>query len=308
MRAAWSFLPLVVLAAASCTDQPTHPAQSADAPLRSTGAAAGVEHWTVQKGGYAVSLYPGFASRAVLQTAGGPVELYRQNGSYRLPDGAPGAARQHQIALQGGRYGRDLALSVHDPKHEVARVRVYLYGDDHVPGSGIQTEPVETLDVDNKAATCPPACKAATTSGAASTVSTADVDVAATFMAPAIQPRVTRAGGYDFSVDPSFSSRAVAEVHGGEAVELYRQNGIFNLPVGFTVPAAGHQIRLAGGQFVRNVALQVRDPLHHIARIDLELYNPARGSGGSPNETVTILNKAATCPPNCVTPPPGEDP
>ena len=295
------FLPLVVLAAvAGCADQPTHPMQNAVAALQNGQPSDAVEHWKVEKAGYAVSLYPGFASRAVLETLGGPVELYQQGGSYRLPAGAAGAARKHQIALQGGQYGRDLALSVLDPKHEIARIRVFLYGDGHVPGSGIPSDAVETLVVNNDAKTCPPDCEDVTKSGAASTVSTSYIDAAATFTAPNFEPRVSRAGGYELSVDPSFASRAVSEVHGGGAVQLYRQNGIFNLPVGFTTPSAAHQIRLVGGKFGRNVALQVRDPKHHVARIELDLYDPARKSGATDsNETVTILNTAETCPPHC---------
>ena len=297
MRMSKCVLPVVL--AAACADQPTQPDS---APARGVQSAGGVEHWTVQKEGYALTLYPGFASRAVLQSAGGTVELYKQSGSYRLPAGAAGAARQHQIALKGGQYGRDLALSVLDPKHEVARIRVFLYGSDNVPGSGMPSTLVDTLVFVNKAVTCPPTCKTLTASGAASTVSTSYVDAAASFAAPAFEPRVARAGGYELSVDPSFASRAVAEVQGGGAVELYRQNGIFNLPVGYAAPSATHQIRLAGGRFGRNVALQVRDPRHHVARIELDLYDPAR-KGGPANETVNILNAAQTCPPTCVTEP-----
>lgn len=291
------FLPLFALAAA-CGEQPAQPVQ--DTPAYSAHAAGGVEHWTVQKEGHTVTFYPGFASRAVLQSAGGTVEMYRQSGSYRLPAGAEGAARQHQIVLRGGQYGRDVALSVFDPKHEIARIRLFLYGAGHVPGSGIQSEPVDTLVVDNTADFCPPICNGMTGSGAASSVSTSYVDAAASFVAPSFAPRVSRAGGYELSVDPSFASRAVAEVRGGGAVELYRQNEIFNLPAGFTVPATAHQIRLSGGKFGRNLALQVSDPKHHVANIEISFHDPSRKRGDAgPNEKLTVLNTADTCPPHC---------
>ena len=296
MQMSKCFLPLLALAAA-CADQPTQPVQ--DAPARGVQSAGKVEHWSVQKDGYGVSLYPGFASRAVLHTAAGEVELYKQDASYRLPAGASGAARQHQIALKGGQYARDLGISVLDPKHEIARIRVYLYGDDHVPGSGIQSEPVETLVVDNRAATCPPACDDVTGSGAASTVSAEQLDAAASFVAPSFTPRVSRAGGYELSVDPSFASRAVATTSKG-VVELYRQSAVFNLPTGFTTPAAEHQIRLTGGAGGRNIALQVRDPKHHLMRVIVELYRPGRAPGDNRiDETISISNTAQCCPPHC---------
>lgn len=119
------------------------------------------EHTTVSKNGYEVTFHPAFSSRCSVRShgeGGEEVELYRQEGVHHLPQGQTGPPVRHEIRLRGGELGRDLALSVHDPNHHVARIIVELYGDGHEAGAGAGDTPVETLTVDNDGRTCPPIC------------------------------------------------------------------------------------------------------------------------------------------------------
>ena len=103
--------------------------------------------------GYRVSVHPAFASRASVQQAGGDeVTLYRQQQTYNLPAGKTEAPAHHVVRLDGGRFARDLGLTIDDPKHQVARITVELYG------TGEHGRPVETFVVRNTAETCPPNC------------------------------------------------------------------------------------------------------------------------------------------------------
>jgi hypothetical protein len=107
--------------------------------------------------GYRVSVHPAFASRAsVRQAGGGEVTLYRQQGVYDLPAGKTEAPAHHVVRLEGGRYARDLGLAIDDPKHQVARITVELYGPGHQPGR--HDPAVETFVVLDDVITCPPVC------------------------------------------------------------------------------------------------------------------------------------------------------
>ena len=107
--------------------------------------------------GYRVSVHPAFASRASVQQAGGgEVTLYRPQGIYNLPAGQTEGPAHHVVRLDGGRFARDLGLTIDDPKHQVARITVELYGPDHQPGR--HDPAVETFVVVNTAPTCPPVC------------------------------------------------------------------------------------------------------------------------------------------------------
>ena len=115
------------------------------------------EHRVSGAGGYRFTVHPAFSSRAVLRDAdGSETELHRQNGVLNLPAGRSAGPAQHQIRLDGGALARDLGLTVDDPKHQVARITVELYGADHVPGRGSPV--VQTLTVENDAILCPPMC------------------------------------------------------------------------------------------------------------------------------------------------------
>lgn len=118
------------------------------------------EHRTVTAHGYTVAYYPGFAREVTVAVAGAePRTLHRQSGSYKLPAGQTSPAGQHEIQLRGGKYGRDVALRVHDPKHEIAHIVLELHGPDYVPGTGEAGEPVETITIQNDAKICPPFCE-----------------------------------------------------------------------------------------------------------------------------------------------------
>ena len=115
------------------------------------------DHRVTRVAGYEFTVYPGFSHRAVLRDAAGrETELYRQTSVYYLPGGHTQPAAEHQIRLEGGPLARDLGLTVNDPKHQVARITVELYGPDHVPG---HASPVtQTLVVENNPITCPDHC------------------------------------------------------------------------------------------------------------------------------------------------------
>lgn len=115
---------------------------------------------TVSKAGYELTFYPGFASRCAVRTAdGAEVEMYRQEGTYRLPDGQTKPRDRYKIHLRGGARKQDVRFDVHDPEHRVKRITVELYGEDHVVGSGVETESAEMLTLDNDSMTCPPQCE-----------------------------------------------------------------------------------------------------------------------------------------------------
>jgi hypothetical protein len=287
----------------ACGDQTNNPA---GAEARNSVSGDRVEHWTVDKADYSLTFYPGFASRAVISSpfGGNAVELYRQTGHFDLPNGAPRPA-EHEIALKGGRYGRDLSLTLRDPKHEVARLWVHLHDDEHVAGMGIPSTNVEVLEVDNWANTCPPNCRTELTSGTPSRRSM--VDTHDHFVAPTFPAQARERSGYRVSVDPSFARR-VEVLRGGEATELYRQESVYYLPSGFNEPAREHQIRFSGGAAQRDLLIQVRDPKHHVARVIVEFYAPSapnavRGRLNSvrpeDGETLDVHNTPITCPPNC---------
>ncbi|HET7232082.1 MAG TPA: hypothetical protein VFJ16_18895 [Longimicrobium sp.] len=107
--------------------------------------------------GYQFSVHPAFSHHAELRDAAGRVtDLYTQKGVLNLRDGRTGGPEQHVIRLEGGQFGRDLSLAVRDPRHQVARITVELYGPDHQPGS--HAPAVEMLVVENAPTVCPPVC------------------------------------------------------------------------------------------------------------------------------------------------------
>ena len=145
LAAAAAVVALASAAAANGRDAPP-----AVAPL--------AEH--VQSGarGYQVTVHPAFSSSVtLLGQDGGGTELYRQPGTHNLPAGQTAAPAQHVVKLQGGPFDRDIGFVVNDPKHQIARITVELYGPDHKPG--MQGSPVvERVVVENNAKTCPPLC------------------------------------------------------------------------------------------------------------------------------------------------------
>lgn len=120
------------------------------------------DHTTVASDGYEVTLHPAFSSRCSVRShaeGASEVELYRQQGVHHLPPGQTKPPTRHEIHLRGGQHGRDIALSVIDPKHHIARITVEFYAAGHQPGAGTSDATVETLDVVNDSSCCPPVCQ-----------------------------------------------------------------------------------------------------------------------------------------------------
>ena len=230
------------------------------------GVAKPVEHWRAEGGGYALTFYPGFASRAYIQEPSGEiVELYRQSAPYDLAGGV--VATKHQLRLNGVSLDESVAVSIDDPKHGVASIRIALY-------SG------KTLVVENTAPTCPPLCAGVETKSAFPSRMLAD---AGRFDAPRT---VVKAHGYDVAFYGGFASRITSSVGG----ELYRQSKPF--PLGDAAKAGRHEVRIAGGPSQRDITFGITDGEHQIANISVVFHGEAA-------ETIDIKNRAVTCPPDC---------
>ena len=151
MKAAWTGMTVAVLAAASVAVAGNREGSEGDgvAPLR--------EHVTASVAGYRVQVHPGFSSGVWVRGAAGETQLYRQRSGYRLSPNAPAGPDRHVVRLEGGAFDRDVGLVVNDPKHQIARITVEMYGPDHrvgQPGSAV----VETFVIKDDIITCPPVC------------------------------------------------------------------------------------------------------------------------------------------------------
>jgi hypothetical protein len=108
---------------------------------------------------------------------------------------------------------------------------------------------------------------------------------------------------YEITVHPAFASRCTVGPKGGEARELYRQQGTHKLN-GKPVPKK-HTIRLKGKNgSKRDVTITLNDAAHSVARITVELYDeshdPATAMMASDTDTVfSVENHAKVCPPFC---------
>jgi hypothetical protein len=136
-------------------------ASAAVAGNRATAPREGVaplaEHVRVGTAGYTVQVHPAFSSGVQVEGPDGEIQLYRQQGTFDLPAGETTPPAQHVVRLQGGALDRDIGLVVSDPKHQIARITVELYGPEHRPGAK-GSPVVERMVVDNNALTCPPYC------------------------------------------------------------------------------------------------------------------------------------------------------
>ncbi|HEY7767541.1 hypothetical protein [Longimicrobium sp.] len=135
-------------------------ASMAVAGNRTEGTREGVapigEHVQASNAGYQVQVHPAFSSGISIRNAAGEIQLFRQQGTFNLPAGQTTPPSQHIVRLQGGEFDRDVGVVVNDPKHQIARIIVELYGPDHQPGR--KSAVVETLVVENSQKTCPPYC------------------------------------------------------------------------------------------------------------------------------------------------------
>lgn len=150
MRIAGSAAAVAVLGAASMAVAGNRSETSRE------GVAPMSQHVQASSGGYQVQVHPAFSSGITVKNAAGEVQLYQQQGTFNLPAGETTPPAQHVVRLQGGQFDRDLGLVVNDPKHQIARITVELYGPDHQPGR--KGPVVETVVVENTASTCPPDC------------------------------------------------------------------------------------------------------------------------------------------------------
>ena len=121
------------------------------------GVAPLAEHVRASTAGYTVQVHPAFSSGITVEGPNGEVQLYRQQGTFDLPAGETTPPAQHVVRLQGGEFDRDIGLVVSDPKHQIARITVELYGPDHQVGAK-NSPVVERVMVNNFALTCPPHC------------------------------------------------------------------------------------------------------------------------------------------------------
>ncbi len=115
------------------------------------------DHHHCSDHGFDVTLHPAFASRCAVRSADGTVkEVYRQDGVFQLR--GKNHPQKHCLRIMGGEHGRDLEIEIRDPKHHVARIIVELYPAGRTPGTGLVAQPVETIELENNVATCPPLC------------------------------------------------------------------------------------------------------------------------------------------------------
>lgn len=117
------------------------------------------DHLTQSQDGYEITFHPAFARRCAVTPAGqAEKELYRQQETYKLPEGQDKPPTRHEIRYRSQQTGQELTLTVDDPHLRIARVVVELYGKEHEPGAGKGDEKVETVTIDNDTISCPPRC------------------------------------------------------------------------------------------------------------------------------------------------------
>jgi len=105
---------------------------------------------------------------------------------------------------------------------------------------------------------------------------------------------------YTVTFHPAFASRCAISGADGEC-EVYKQQGVHQMN-GAEHPKR-HTIRLKGGQYDRDITLDVHDPKHHISGITVHMYGeghvPGTRSTATTVESLSIDNRAVTCPPDC---------
>ena len=271
-----------------------------------------VEHWTVSADGYAVTFYPGFASRVAIDG----VELYRQRGSYDV--GSRGASSRHMVRISGGGLAQDATFTLDDPTHDIRRLQVRLPGD-------------RVLTIDNVAVLCPPLCPgtAAAKGGRmlvpppvddssyrmdgarwernfrlgmddpAMQIGRVDVELHGsdepivmdaktcppycTTREPVVEHWTASIPGYEVTFHPGFASRVAID-----GVDLYRQSGSYNVDA--DGPSRRHVVRISGEAVAEDVTFTIDDPAHDIRRLRVRLYG---------NRELVIDNTPVLCPPLC---------
>ena len=105
-----------------------------------------------------VTVHPAFASRCAVSKGGTERELYRQQGPHHLNGKA--VPKKHTIRLKGKNGSKqDVAITLDDPGHSVARITVELYDEPRDPTVGYSSNDADTVfTVENNAKICPPFC------------------------------------------------------------------------------------------------------------------------------------------------------
>jgi hypothetical protein len=123
---------------------------------------------------------------------------------------------------------------------------------------------------------------------------------------PSPSHRVERkkCGEHDYEVGfyPGFASRISVN---GE--DVYKQGETFVLPNGSSKPLSSHALEITSSKGY-NVILHMDDPHHVVDQIVITLRDPKAKDGGGvfanqqgngAGDTVTVVNSAHTCPPDC---------
>jgi hypothetical protein len=104
--------------------------------------------------------------------------------------------------------------------------------------------------------------------------------------------------GYYAAFYPGFVRRLAVRTGTSETV-VYEQKESFILPAGQTEAWPCSELEFSGGPGGRDIRLQVSDPLHQIARIEVVFKDadPSRSTGDE--ETLVIDETPLLCPPIC---------
>jgi hypothetical protein len=100
-------------------------------------------------GGYEACFYPGFVKRLSVEQDGTETVIYEQNGVFVLPPGQQLPWPSNTLELSGN--GRELAMQLYDPHHQIERVEIVLK-----PREGENCS--ERLIVEDAPVLCPPLC------------------------------------------------------------------------------------------------------------------------------------------------------
>ncbi|WP_420127560.1 hypothetical protein [Longimicrobium sp.] len=100
-------------------------------------------------GGYEACFYPGFVRRLSVQEDGSETLIYEQKGVFVLPPGQLLPWPSNTLELRGN--GRDIAMQLYDPLHEIERVEIVLKP--RVVGGN-----PERVVVEDGPVLCPPLC------------------------------------------------------------------------------------------------------------------------------------------------------
>lgn len=100
-------------------------------------------------GGYEACFYPGFVKRLSVAEDGTETVIYEQEGVFVLPPGQQLPWPSNMLELRGN--GRELAMQLYDPLHQIERVEIVLKPRD-------PDGPPERLIVEDGPVLCPPLC------------------------------------------------------------------------------------------------------------------------------------------------------